>query len=297
MGGSYPGSLSAYYRLTHPELVVGALASSAPVQAKNAFEEYDGHVTQVVGPVCAAALRKVVAASEAAFAAGGDSFRQFKALFNGEDVLEDRDFLYMLADVTADAVQYGYPEKLCAPLTSGDPVRAYAKYVRDFLIGRGETAVSFSPQGSTSLDPKAAGGMRQWYYQSCMEYGYWQDSHSDPSKSVRSSRINADYDLDFCRRLFGITRLADESVMNARYYLPLLQPETTHVFFTNGTIDPWSELSINSVRGNDVNPNTPTVMIQGKAHCSDLRAQTATDPQSLIDARQRFIGLALDWIH
>ncbi|MGZ3649552.1 MAG: S28 family serine protease [Bdellovibrionota bacterium] len=33
LGGSYPGTLAALYRLRHPELVVGALASSAPMIA------------------------------------------------------------------------------------------------------------------------------------------------------------------------------------------------------------------------------------------------------------------------
>jgi len=54
IGGSYAGSLAAYYRQKHPELVVGALASSAPVRAKAAFFEYDRHITQVAGPVCVA---------------------------------------------------------------------------------------------------------------------------------------------------------------------------------------------------------------------------------------------------
>lgn len=300
IGGSYPGSLSAFYRLRYPHLVSGALASSAPVQARNAYEDYDGHVTQVVGPACAAALRKVVEASEVALAdsaRGGDGFARFKARFGASEIREDRDFLYVLADVTAGAVQYGTHLQLCALMTrAADPVEAYVGYVRNFLIERGETAAGFSPQGAMALGAQDSGGMRQWYYQSCTEYGYWQDAHRDPARSVRSARINQDYDRDYCQRMFGITELADEAAINARYYAELLKPATTRILYTNGSDDPWSVLSITPVLGNDTNVGTPALMIQGKAHCSDLRAAAPTDPQSLKDARARFISLATDWI-
>ena len=295
VGGSYPGSLSAYYRLKHPELVVGALASSAPVEARNAFEEYDSHVTEVVGPVCAEALRAVNVAAEAALANG--RFADFKALFNSAGVVDDNDFLYVLADVAAFAVQYGKPEPLCKALTTAaDPVAAYAQHVREFFAEHKTTAVDFSPAIAAKLGARESSGMRQWYYQSCREYGYWQDAHHDPKRSVRSARLNAAYDRGICQRFFALPEIADEAAMNARFYEPLQDPtQASRIFFTNGSTDPWSELSISHERGNATNANTAAYMIVGASHCSDLRAQEETDSAALRESRKLFTEMASGW--
>ncbi len=43
-GGSYPGMLAGWSRLLHPDVIYGAVANSAPVQAEANFRRYNDHV-------------------------------------------------------------------------------------------------------------------------------------------------------------------------------------------------------------------------------------------------------------
>ena len=298
-GGSYPGSLSAFYRLNYPELVVGALASSAPVKAKANFEEYDAHVTKVVGSQCAAKMREVVNEIEAA--RGNDTAMQvIKESFDAEDIFDDVDFLYAIADVGATAAQYGMKDLFCQALDSEKGAMAgyvnFAQYLAQSWQMRMIDMTAQAAMSEEPLDYLNTFGMRQWLYQSCTEYGYWQNAHHDKSLSTRSSAITLEYHQQLCQRLFGIDLPVDTQAINAKFYLPLFDASVSNIYFTNGEQDPWSNLSLTASNGNATNPLLTYYTIKEAAHCDDLRNSTFSDNESLKFARTQLDNLIEQWL-
>ena len=305
VGGSYPGSLSAYYRQRYPNNVVGALASSAPVQARENFEEYDHHVFKVAGKECVANIRNVVDEIESAIENNPTRFAEIKSLFKASDVEDEVDFLYLIADLSALAIQYGYKEQFCDMISGKSKkgpmshMEGYAKFAQMIYLSWGISPMNFVAQGATDLNPNSyvnGFGMRQWFYQSCTEYGYWQNAFHDPAESSRSSRIDSSYHNKLCSRLYGITKPVNEGIINKGFYSPLLDHSTSNIFYTNGSTDPWSNLSIMTSLGNAGNPHTESFVIENSAHCDDLRRPSATDSIPLKHSRSRFIHLAKEWI-
>lgn len=301
VGGSYAGELSAFYRLKHPELVVGALASSAPVLAKADFFEYDRHVARVAGPQCLNAMKKVVADVETKLQ-NSDSAAAVKSLFNSSQVKNDVDFLYVIADMGALAIQYGFQKGFCKSISdgvqNGNATEAYAaagiKLMNDVF---GMTPFEDSFQAAESIDPKdyASVGMRSWMYQSCTEFGFYQIANSVVAESSRSQQITLAYHNNVCNRLFGLTKAVDTAVTNQKFYNQLFNKAVTNIYFTNGSNDPWSNLSItkDSPHSTD-NPGLKLFTIAGSAHCDDLGARVQTP--AAVQARSQFASFASQWL-
>ncbi|GGI93583.1 S28 family serine protease [Legionella impletisoli] len=300
-GGSYAGALAAYYRLGNPELVEGALASSAPVMAKEDFYEYDAHVAEVAGPVCAENIRQVTAEVEQAIKSANPArLIQIKALFHAEEIVDPDDFLYAIADVAATSIQYGKHQAFCAALAKHEsPIEGYAAFAETIYKDFNLTPVELTPQSAMSEnaeDYKHGIGMRQWYYQSCTEQGYWQNVNTDPQKSTRSSRINNQYHRKVCQRLFGLTSPANTEAFNHSFYYPLLHESVSRIYFTNGANDPWARLSLSPLNYNATNKNLAYTIISGAAHCEDLRPPRLTDSDELVAAREKMDNLLFQWL-
>lgn len=290
VGGSYPGALAAYLRAKYPTRFVGALASSAPVQADNDFSEYDRHVGQQAGPACVMAIQSVVAIADKAVT-DPQSFAEIKAKFGAQALDNTDDFLYFLADTAAAAVQYGMKDSFCAEVTTSG-LDGYVKGSQ-MVAGIFGSLVEFSAQAAENTNLSASSGsigMRQWFYQSCTEFGYWQNVNPDPALQTRSLRINENYHRGVCKRLFNLNQFADVAKTNASYFEPI-QKTSSNILFTNGSEDPWLNLSVNDINGNNTNLNNKAFVIMGAAHCDDLGQSKKSVP-----AQNLFVDLSKQWL-
>ena len=297
VGGSYPGELAAFYRLKHPELISGSLASSAPVIAKADFEEYDRHVAKVAGASCLRAIQTATLDAEQKLKSQ-KSAEQIKKIFKLSQLKSNFDFLYVMADMAAVAIQYGGQKSFCRSIVNakqGGLLEAYAQAGIEAFRVLGVTPYEDSFQAAESTDPKkyANTGFRAWMYQSCTEFGFFQTAYHVPAQSSRSTQINLKAHYGVCKRLFNLDAQVNLDRTNDRFYRELGRGSVNHIFFTNGSNDPWSNLSITDSERTMGNRELKFFLIPGAAHCDDLGTRVS---DGLDTARKEFKTLMKSWL-
>ncbi|KAH6911475.1 serine carboxypeptidase S28-domain-containing protein [Coprinopsis sp. MPI-PUGE-AT-0042] len=94
-GGSYAGARAAHMKVLYPELVYGAIASSAVTHAQLANWEYMTIIRDAADPTCSSRLVNSIATIDSILQRGTFK-RQLKALFGLADLTHDEDFASVL---------------------------------------------------------------------------------------------------------------------------------------------------------------------------------------------------------
>ncbi|KAF3500831.1 hypothetical protein F2Q69_00040542 [Brassica cretica] len=241
-GVSYPGALSAWFRLKFPHLTCGSLASSAVVRAVYDFSAFDQQIGESAGQECKDALEETNKLLELGLKVNR---KAVKALFNATELHVDADFLYLTADAAVMAFQYGNSDKLCVPLVKAkkngsDLVETYSKYVRDHCMKVwGLHVRPYNRKHLRNTVVTADSTYRIWWFQVCTELAYFQVAPAN--NSVRSQQINTEYHLDLCKSLFGKGTYPDVDATNLYYGGHKIA--ATKIIFTNGSQDPWRHAS------------------------------------------------------
>uniref|UniRef100_W5L684 Serine protease 16 n=1 Tax=Astyanax mexicanus TaxID=7994 RepID=W5L684_ASTMX len=318
-GGSYAGALSAWFRGKFPHLVYGAVASSAPVQAKLDFSSY----TTVVGrslmdesvggsEKCVKAVWEAFAAVEAALLRGEETQvgKDFSCCETPKSLEDQTELLRSLADIFMGTVQYNEEvglltiARLCSIMTNQSKAyvegkEAYDRLVRLAAIYRTmekETCLEVSYEKSIldlNTTTHVSSGYRQWFYQTCTEFGFYQTC--EDATCPFSRMMNLQTEIQLCPLLFSIPQhTLPSNIAFTNLYYGGDQPQTQRVLYVNGDTDPWMALSV--VRNGTNKDKHRAILIHSSAHCADMNPTRARDRASLLQARQEIESLVEAWL-
>uniref|UniRef100_A0A8C5M7A6 Serine protease K12H4.7 n=1 Tax=Leptobrachium leishanense TaxID=445787 RepID=A0A8C5M7A6_9ANUR len=322
-GGSYPGSLAAWYRLKYPHLAYAAVASSAPLNAVVNFPEYLEVVQTSLAQNHSACpnTMKVAFDSLVQLLQYKDNFEKITEDFKLCKVLRIKsvmDYSYFLettTEILVNVVQYNNDNRAFEGVKGGNiTIEVMCRIMAneslgspyDRLVAVVQTILEANDQLCTKAEytefvtemrdnrwggPASEGG-RQWLYQTCTEFGFFQttDSVSQPF-----SGFNISYFIQQCRDIFAssfnLSTVANAVQQTDEYYGGL-KIQSSRIVFPNGLIDPWHALGINTNLSSDV----LAIQMQDAAHCADMYPERPEEPSSLPAARREIFKLLTKWL-
>lgn len=311
VGASYAASMVTWFRQRYPDKANGVWSSSAPLQAKVDFYEYKEVVFYAMGLMggeqCSARIEAAFTQIEIEVASR-DTSRISTAFglctqLDPDHQLNVWNFFRSLSDEFAFVVQGHWPgdiEGACEALTDAaisDPVEALGQWVRSrsepwcYSVGHDDFVEWFSDPAWDSVS--TSGSTRQWLFQTCNEYGFYQTSSG--SEHGFGTMFPVDWYVQVCLDLFGeefnleSIRRSAEGVNAVHNGLNL---NVTNVFSTHGQIDPWRPLGVQV----DINEESPTVVLEGFSHCQDLFSIGSWDSEQMVETKLRITDSVRMWL-
>ncbi|KAL7051729.1 hypothetical protein ACKWTF_004586 [Chironomus riparius] len=323
VGASYSATMAAWMRMKYPHLVAGSFASSGPVFAKVDFYEYKEVMAKAIqdigGDECTDIINNAFDDMEE-LVDQKNTTRISEAFVLCQELelpIDIPHFFYEVSDIVAGLVQTHRNvniQNACTQMKNArnftDDIGAFASWVRgdSALVSKGikqpvgnrnAECLDFSYTKSMETFSNYTWGslgnqqMRQWIYQTCAEFAWFQTSTS--TDQIFGSTYGVDYFYRICNDLYDnkfSRKMIEFNVARTNAVYGGFGPELTNVVFTNGAIDPWHPMSVLE----DLNESATSLKIPLSAHVSDLGATSDNDSKEMRTTKEKVKNLVLKWI-
>ncbi|OAD55889.1 Putative serine protease K12H4.7 [Eufriesea mexicana] len=324
-GGSYAGSLAAWLRSKYPHLVHGAVSASGPLLAEIDFQEYYVVVENAIKEYSEACIDSIVEANKQFHImlhhpigqqGIAKKFVLCDPIDRGSTKHNDISNLYeTIASNFAGIVQYNKDnrnnsamanmtiESACDILTNetlGIAIDRLAILNTKILNASKEKCLDYMYSKmihklrNVSWTNEQAEGGRQWMYQTCTEFGFFQTSTARPN--LFSETFPVDFFIQQCIDVFGPRynmHLLKSAVYRTNILYGALNLKVTNVVFVQGSVDPWHILGLTK----SSNPQMPVIYINGTAHCANMYPPSKNDPPQLANARIDIARFIYQWLN
>jgi len=303
-GGSYAGMLSGWMRQKYPQLIDASIASSGPVHAEVDFYQYlevvAASLTTLGSAECVQNIAQVTQKIQA-MTTSASGLENLSSMFNTCAPIAQEDipnFMQSLAGNFMGIVQYNLEapganiSTLCDIMTnsSNDAMTNYMAIWNAFAQGEC-VDVSYADMIEELKNESIFTGVggRQWFYQTCVEFGYYQTS--DGQNQPFGNLFNVSTQTQQCQDVFGFDFLPDVNWTITEFGGQ--DPDGSDTLWVNGSIDPWHALGVLvAPPGADFN----TLLINGTAHCGDMIPPFPGSPATLAAAQQVIQQQLKTWI-
>ncbi|XP_063771987.1 putative serine protease K12H4.7 [Pseudophryne corroboree] len=322
-GGSYPGCLAAWYRIKYPHLAYAAVASSAPVKAVVNFPEYLEVVQASLAKNHSDCPRTIKLASDTLLEllVYTENYEKITKDFNlckPLNISSEMDFAFFLdtiAEYVMDIVQYNNDNRefegvkgtnitiqvvcdVMATESLGSPYERYAEVIHIIMKAKTEKCIDVRYQkyvqdmSDSSWEGPSSTGGRQWLYQTCTEFGYFQstDSHAQPF-----SGFPLRYHVQQCTDIYGAEfnlAMVTGAVQQTNENYGGLKVQASRIIFPNGLIDPWHALGITT----NISSDLLAFPMEDAAHCADMYPARPEEPPVLPQVRRQIFEQLTKWL-
>ncbi|KAI0291929.1 peptidase S28 [Multifurca ochricompacta] len=335
-GGSYAGARAAHMHILYPDLVFGAIASSAVTHAVLTNWEYMDVIRLAADPKCSSNLVNSITTIDSLLKIGPVR-RSLKNLFGLGELESDQDFVSVLRyplgwwqsrnwDPAVGSTNF---DQFCATLNGdSDTARTvllpgglnvnvavlnYAKWIR-------ENVVTLCPQKASLTIEDCFGtnndliyqstdlgeDWRLWTFQYCTQWGYLTvHCATEKYPAIISRLLDIDYEHKICKQAFppgvhySVPPLPNVTAVNSLggYHI-----EADRLAFIDGEVDPWRPYTPHSTYGGAVERDDtllrPFKIITGGVHHWDENGlrDVSQEPKEIRQIHDETIKFVISWL-